>query len=96
MIIIIRGRIASVGNVEADETVNHMISVCRQLAPKEYKTRHDWVGKVIYWELRKRLKKRIRQTNCTCRNQNSSKEMRLIEFSRILGRKRITKFRLKD
>ena len=26
------------------------------MAQKEYKTRHDWVGKVIYWKLCKRLK----------------------------------------
>ena len=33
-----------------------IISECRTLAQKKYKTRHDWVGKVIHWELRKRLK----------------------------------------
>ena len=27
-----------------------------KLAQKIYKTRHDWVGKVIYWELAKKLK----------------------------------------
>ena len=36
--------------------VNHMISECSKLAPKDYKTRYDWVGKVIHWELCKRLK----------------------------------------
>ena len=33
------------------ETINHMISKCRKLAQKEHKARHDWVGKVIYWEM---------------------------------------------
>ena len=33
-----------------------MISEYRKLAQKEYKTRHDWVGKVILWELCKKLK----------------------------------------
>ena len=28
----------------------------QKLAQKEYKTGHNWVGKVIHWELRKRLK----------------------------------------
>ena len=37
-----------------DETINH-ISECRKLAQKAYKTRHDWVGKVMYWELCKKL-----------------------------------------
>ena len=33
-----------------------LISECRKLVQKEYKTRHDWVGKVIIWELSERLK----------------------------------------
>ena len=40
---------------ERDETINHIISECSKLAQKEYKTRHDWVGKVIHWELYKKL-----------------------------------------
>ena len=27
-----------------------------KIAQKEYKTRHDWVDKVIHWELCKKLK----------------------------------------
>ena len=34
-----------------DETVNHIISECSKLAQKEYKRRHDWVGKRIHWEM---------------------------------------------
>ena len=41
---------------DRNETVNHMISKCTKLAQKEFKTRHDWVRKVIHWELCKRLK----------------------------------------
>ena len=41
---------------DIDKTISHIISECRKLAQKEYKTRHDWVGKVIYWELCKKLK----------------------------------------
>ena len=33
-----------------------MISECNKLVPKEYKTRHDWVGKVIHGELCKKFK----------------------------------------
>ena len=33
---------------DKNETINHLISECSNLAQKEYKTRHDWVGKVIY------------------------------------------------
>ena len=36
--------------------INHVISECSKLAQKEYKTRRDWVGKVIHWELCKKLK----------------------------------------
>ena len=37
------------------ETVNH-ISECSKLAQKDYKSRYDWVGKVISQELCKRIK----------------------------------------
>ena len=39
-----------------DETINHIISECSKLAKKEYKARHDWVGKVIHREMCKKLK----------------------------------------
>ena len=33
---------------DRDETTNHIISESSKLAQKEYKTRRDWVGKVIH------------------------------------------------
>ena len=39
-----------------DETINHIISECNKLTLKEYKTRHDWLGKVIHWEMCKKFK----------------------------------------
>ena len=39
---------------ERDETVNH-IRKCSKLIQKAYKTKPDWVVKVIHWELCKRL-----------------------------------------
>ena len=33
---------------ERDETVNHIVSEYGQIELKEYKTKHDWVGKMIY------------------------------------------------
>ena len=41
---------------DRDETINHIISECSILAQKEYKARHDWVGKVIHWEMCKKFK----------------------------------------
>ena len=35
---------------------NDQISECSKLAQKEYKTGHDWVGKVILWKLCKKLR----------------------------------------
>ena len=35
--------------------VNNRMSGCNKLTQKEYKSRHDWVGKVIHWELSKKL-----------------------------------------
>ena len=39
-----------------DETTNNTISECCKLAQREYKTRHNWVGKVIHLDLRKKFK----------------------------------------
>ena len=41
---------------DRDEMVNHMISGYSKLAQKGCMTRYDWVGKVVHWELCKRLK----------------------------------------
>ena len=41
---------------DRDETINHIISEYSKLAQKEYMTRHDWVSKVIFWELCKKFK----------------------------------------
>ena len=49
---------------DRDETIHHIISECSKLSQKEFKTRHDWVGKVIYWECARNLNFTIR-TNCT-------------------------------
>ena len=41
---------------DGNETINHIISECSKLAQKEYKCKHDWVGKVIHWEMCKTFK----------------------------------------
>ena len=41
---------------DRDKTINHIISECSKLAQKKYKVRHNWVGKVIHWELYKKMK----------------------------------------
>ena len=41
---------------DRDETINHIKSEYCKLAQKEYKARHDWVGKVIHWEMCKNTK----------------------------------------
>ena len=41
---------------DRDETINYIISECSKLPQKECKTRHDWVGKGIHWEMCKKLK----------------------------------------
>ena len=41
---------------DRDETITHIIRECTKLAQKEYKARHDWVGKVIHWEMCKKFK----------------------------------------
>ena len=39
-----------------DKTINHIITECSKLPLKKYKTRHGWVGKVIPWDMCKKLK----------------------------------------
>ena len=39
---------------DRDETINH-ISECSKLSQKDYKARHDMVGKVIHWEMCKKF-----------------------------------------
>ena len=41
---------------DGDETINHIISECNKLAQRVYKERHDWVSKVIHWEMCKKFK----------------------------------------
>ena len=41
---------------DRDETIDHIIIECSKLAQREYKVRHDWVGKVIHWEMCKKFK----------------------------------------
>ena len=41
---------------DRDETINHIISECSKLTQKEYKTRHDCVGKIIHWKFGEKLK----------------------------------------
>ena len=36
-------------------TINHIISECSKLAQRKYKARHDWVGKMIHWEMCKKF-----------------------------------------
>ena len=39
-----------------EERVNHLLCECSKMAQKEDKRRHDWIDKMIYRELCKRLK----------------------------------------
>ena len=36
---------------KADESINHLLSECSKMAQKEYKRRHDWIGRKIHWEV---------------------------------------------
>ena len=40
---------------DRDETIYHIIRECSKLAQRKYKARHDWVGKVIHWEMCKKF-----------------------------------------
>ena len=36
---------------EVDESIDHIVSGCSELAQKEYKRRHDNPGKLVHWKL---------------------------------------------
>ena len=40
---------------KVDETVRHIVSECPMLAQREYKRRHDWVGRKIHWEVCRKI-----------------------------------------
>ena len=74
---------------DRDETINHIISECSKLAQREYKARHDRVGKVIHWEMCKKLK--FNHTNKWYRhNPVPVREMPRINSFGTLTYKRIT------
>ena len=37
--------------IDIDKTITHIINKYSKLVPKEYKTRHYWVIKVIHWKI---------------------------------------------
>ena len=36
---------------KVDESIDHIVSCCSKLAHKEYKRRHDNLGKIRHWKL---------------------------------------------
>ena len=37
--------------IKVDESIDHIVSSCSKLAQKEYKRRHDNLGKIVHWKL---------------------------------------------
>ena len=46
----------SIGSVcrKVDKSIDHIVSGCNKLAQKEYKRRHDNLGKIVHWKLAKK------------------------------------------
>ena len=76
---------------ERDETITH-----RKVAQKDYKTRHDWVGKMTHWKLYKKLK--FDRTNKWYRHKHESVFENEVhtKFSGISRYKWITKSYIDD
>ena len=36
---------------KVDESIAHIVSSCSKLAQKEYRRRHDNLGKIVHWKL---------------------------------------------
>ena len=40
---------------KTDESIDHVVSGCSKLAQKEYKRRHDNLGKIVHWKLARKF-----------------------------------------
>ena len=66
-----------------------MINEHSKQVQKEYKTRNDWAGKVIHWELYKRLNfERI--TKCHMHKSESVKKNETLDFTVFWDKKGAT------
>ena len=39
---------------KVDESIDHIVSCCSKHAQKDYKKRHDNLGKIVHWKLTKK------------------------------------------
>ena len=44
----------------ADESIDHVVSCCSKLAQKEYKRRHDNLGKIVHWKVARKCNFEVR------------------------------------
>ena len=63
---------------ERDKTINHIVSECSKQSQKKYKTKHDWVGKLIHLELCKRSPNLGQKTKHY--NQQKKKTCKIVDF----------------
>ena len=68
---------------DSDETIKHIMCEYSKLAQKEYKTRQDWVGKVIVWEMCKKFKFDLTNT-WYMHNPESVLENDTLTYNRIM------------
>ena len=40
---------------KVDESIDHIVSGCSKLAQKEYKKKHDSLGKIVHWKLARKF-----------------------------------------
>ena len=74
--------IAKICYVDRYEKNNHIISKDRKQAQKEHRSRPDWVGMGIYWELCKGFKFDMLTSGISA-NQNPPSRIRRIKFSEV-------------
>ena len=48
---------------KVDESIDHIVSSCSKLAQKEYKRRHDNLGKIVHWILARKCNFEAREIN---------------------------------
>ena len=66
-----------------DESIDHIVTGCSKLAQKEYRKRHDNLGKIVHWKLAKKFNFEVLDINGINMRQKVFQRMKIIKSSGI-------------
>ena len=56
---------------KVDESIDHIVSGCSKLAQKQYKRRHDNLGKIVHWKFARKCNLEAGEINGMNMSQNA-------------------------